>query len=115
MERRPMKAAVGVLSGLLAAGLAQAQTATSTLTGMIQDESGAGVAAASVSVRNPGTGAVRKTTSDAAGRYSVSGLEPGDYEVRVELAGFKTVLRSGIGLRVGGTTAVDVTLGVGTR
>ena len=114
MERRsPLPAVRWALFWLLAAGLAQAQTATSTLTGQVRDESGAAVASAAVSVRNPQTGAVRKATSDAFGRYSVAGLDPGEYELRVELTGFKTVVRSGVGLRVGGTTVADVTLAVG--
>jgi outer membrane receptor protein involved in Fe transport len=114
MERRfPLPAAGWVVSCLLAASLAQAQTATSTLTGHVRDESGGAVAAAAVSVRNPQTGAVRRTTSDALGRYSVAGLDPGEYELRVELSGFKTVVRTGVGLRVGGTTVADVTLAVG--
>jgi outer membrane receptor protein involved in Fe transport len=113
MHRRSTRAAAACVSSwLLAAGLAQAQTATSTLTGLVRDESGGAVAAASVSVRNPDTGAVRKTSSDAAGRYSVSGLEPGEYELRVELTGFKSAVRR-VGLRVAGTTVADVTLGVG--
>ena len=47
------------------------------------------------------------------GRYSVTNLGPGQYEVRAEKAGFQTGVQSGVILAVGGTTVVDLTLQVG--
>jgi hypothetical protein len=108
---RPVAAAwaVAVLF-VLSTGAAYAQSAAATLTGVVTDESGAAVPGASVTVRNTGTGASRRALTDAAGRYSLPSLDPGDYELRIELVGFKTVVRGGVGLRVGGSSAVDVTL-----
>src|SRR5258705_3195493 len=110
---RPSAAAwaVVVLS-MLSAGVAHAQTAA-TLTGLVRDESGAAVPGASVTARNTGTGATSRATTDAAGRYSLPSLDPGDYELRVELLGFKTVVRGGVALRVAGSSTVDVTLSLG--
>jgi len=111
---RPLAAAGVVLFiSMLGAGTAAAQTTAAALTGVVTDDSGAAVPGASVTVRNTGTGAVSRATTDAAGRYSLPGLDPGDYEVRVELAGFKTVVRGGVGLRVGGSSTVNVTLNLG--
>ena len=114
MKRRSRRVLVALaLSWLLPASFAAAQTATSTLSGVVVDDSGGAVLGASVTVRNVDTGATRKTLTDAAGRYAITTLDPGEYELRVEMAGFKTVVRSGLALRVGGASVVDATLGVG--
>jgi hypothetical protein len=109
---RPLAAWVVIVISLLSVGTVQAQTAA-TLAGVVTDDSGAAVPGASVSARNTGTGSTGRATTDAAGRYSLPSLDPGDYEVRVELAGFKTVVRGGVALRVGGSSIVDVTLNLG--
>ncbi len=101
------------LSCLLSAPFAAAQTSTSSLTGVVLDESGGALAGASVTVKNVDTGATRQAVTDTAGRYALANLEPGQYELRVELTGFKAVVRSGLALHVGGASVVDVTLGVG--
>jgi carboxypeptidase family protein/TonB-dependent receptor-like protein len=106
-------AAGAALSLSLCAGAALAQTATSTLTGVVVDESGAAVPGATVTARNTDTGAASHAVTNKAGRYSIASLDPGPYEVKVEMAGFKTVVRGGIGLRVAGSSSVDFTLGLG--
>jgi hypothetical protein len=68
-----------------------------------------------VALTRPATSAVRRTLTDNAGRYDFPSLEPGEYALRVELAGFKTAVRDRIALAVGGSAAVDLTLGVGER
>jgi outer membrane receptor protein involved in Fe transport len=113
MDSRSLRAAATICLCALLPGPGWAQTASSSLSGVVRDESGGALASASVSVRSLATGALRKTASDAAGRYSFAGLEPGEYELRVELAGFKTDVRSGLGLRVGGSSVLDVTLAMG--
>jgi outer membrane receptor protein involved in Fe transport len=113
MTKRSLRVLALVLSWLLPASFAAAQTATATLTGVVRDESGGAVLGASVTLRNVDTGATRKALTDAAGRYAITGLDPGEYELRVEMAGFKTVVRGGLALRVGGASVADATLGVG--
>ncbi len=91
-----------------------AQTTTATLAGTIQDPSGGVVPGVKVSVRNTNTGATRETVTDTAGRYNLTNLEPGQYEVRAERTGFKTAVQPHVVLSVGGTAVLDVTLEVGT-
>jgi hypothetical protein len=98
---------------ILAPSLLWAQTATATLTGSVVDPSGAAVVAAKVLVRNTSTGAERTTATNSDGRYYVAALPPGDYEVRVEQAGFKTALRRGITLQVQQIAVVDLQLELG--
>jgi hypothetical protein len=98
---------------MLLAATALAQTATGTLSGTVTDTSGGALEGVTVTARNLATGATRKAASDGAGRYSLPNLPPGDYEVQVELAGFTTVVRSGVVLTVGGASVQDVSLAVG--
>jgi hypothetical protein len=102
--------AVAVLLGCLTT---TAQTTTATLSGVVQDPSGAIVPGVRINARNTQTGAERNTNSDTEGRYSFTGLEPGQYELRAELSGFKTAMQSSVILTVGGATVVNLTMQVG--
>jgi outer membrane receptor protein involved in Fe transport len=115
MMRFPAQKAWVAAGLLFAAPVVLAQTATSTLTGIVRDQSGAAVSGATVSAHNPATGAVRRLTTDAEGRYAFAGLPPGEYELRVERTGFEPAVRGGIVLSVGGTVVQDLTLGLGQR
>src|SRR5262245_54102908 len=90
-----------------------AQTSTATLSGALTDESNAVIAGAAVTVRNVNTGVQRNARTDDQGRYSVVNLEPGSYEVRVELSGFKTAVRNDVILPVAGAVQVNITMSVG--
>src|SRR5262245_28616696 len=86
----------------LLVGIGFAQTPTATLSGVILDPSGAAVPEAQVVARNADTGAARSATTDADGRYSISSLPPGPYEVRAERTGFRTAVQRNVVLAVGG-------------
>jgi hypothetical protein len=55
----------------------------------------------------------RNLTTDAAGLYRFVAVEPGAYEVRVELTGFRAAKRENVVVAVGAQTNVDLSLGVG--
>jgi outer membrane receptor protein involved in Fe transport len=103
-----------LLLSLATAATAAAQIATATVTGTVDDQTGAALSGVTITVRNTGTSAARTTTTDAQGRYRVAALEPGSYELRAELVRFSPVVRTGVGLTVGGTTTVDLVMNVGT-
>src|SRR6188508_1528713 len=65
------------------------QSASSTLAGRVIDQSRAVIANATISARLKTTGAVRTTTSDGEGLFSIPQLLPGTYEVAVEASGFR--------------------------
>src|SRR5262245_9399947 len=90
-----------------------AQTTTATLSGRVEDPSEAIVPGVRISARNTQTGAERSTNTDNEGRYSFTGLEPGQYELRAELSGFKTAMQSNVTLTVGGAAVVNLTMQVG--
>jgi hypothetical protein len=66
-----------------------AQATFGTITGTVTDPVGAVVPSASVKVKNQQTGLVKSVTSDASGSYEVTHLNPGQYSVTAQAAGFK--------------------------
>ena len=64
-----------------------AQSSGSAIQGTVTDEQGAVMPGASVVVANVQTGFTRELVSDERGWYRATAIAPGDYEVRVTLAG----------------------------
>ena len=95
-----------------AAQLAEAQV-TGTISGNVEDSSGAAVGGAVVVVKNLETGGVRTVTTDEMGNFRVLSLSIGRHEVRVEKPGFRAALRTGIELVVGQEAVVNLKLEVG--
>src|SRR5579871_3433681 len=88
------------------------QTATGSIQGTVTDESGAVVPNASVTVTNRATGAARTLTANTEGLYSAPALQAGEYEVRVEMQGFRTEVRPAQVL-AGSSTTVNTSLSLG--
>ncbi len=90
----------------------QAQV-TGTITGRVEDPSGAPVPAATITVKSLETGATRVVTADQSGNYRALSLPLGAQEVKAEKTGFKAALRTGIDLSVGQNAVVNLRLEVG--
>jgi hypothetical protein len=90
-----------------------AQIATATVSGTVRDDTNSALPGVTVTIRSVATGLSRSTTTDAEGRYRVSALDPGEYEIRAELARFKTVVHTGLIVSVGGTTDADMRMTLG--
>ena len=97
---------------LLISAPVRAQDATAVLSGTVRDPSGKGVANARISVTNAATGQSVNALTDAAGAYEARDLAPGDYEVSVSAAGFRTVVQR-VTIAAGSPPVVDITLGNG--
>ena len=91
-------------------GLAQT---LGTVTGVVKDASGAVIPGATVTVTNTGTNAAREAQSNESGSYSFPALPPGNYTVKAELQGFRTVQHPAE-LHVEQTLRVDFTMEIGT-
>ena len=91
---------------------AQSQATTGVIEGVVLDESGAPVPAASVMLRNTATNFERVVATDGDGRFRGLLLPLGPYRVSVSLPGFATTVREGIGLAVGQTVNLTFTLKV---
>ncbi|MBK9166267.1 MAG: TonB-dependent receptor [Bryobacterales bacterium] len=102
--------AVGLL--VLASGL-QAQEVSASITGVITYPTGAAVVNASVNARDINRGTVWPTTTNEVGIYFFPRIPAGNYELRVEAPGFRTAVRTGIGLEVNQRARVNITLDLG--
>ena len=86
---------------------------TASISGRVDDATGAGIGGATVTVRNLETGATRTVTTGESGRFRVLSLTLGRQEVKVEKAGFKAAVRTGINLEVGQEAVLNLQLEVG--
>src|SRR5213078_89375 len=91
---------------------ALAQTQAS-ISGVIHDPSGAVIPGATVTVTNPATNLVRTAISNEAGVYNFPVLQPGKYNIKVELPGFRTITQNDVELQVQQSARLDFTLQVG--
>ena len=94
---------------------AKAQTITATLTGEVRDQNGAVVPGASVKVTSVSTGLVKSAQSNSDGRYVVSFLQPGSYDLSVEKAGFAKYSRTNLTLEIAQVASLNVDLAVGSE
>src|SRR2546427_13099438 len=107
---------LGAILGVLLFSLSLfSQVNTGTISGVVQDSSGAVVAGATVTIRNVDTGTARTVTSDEGGRYIVPVLPVGNYAVQGQQSGFQTEIRSGITLTVGREEVINLTLRIGQQ
>ena len=84
------------------------QVQTGNLFGNVVDQDGAVLPGVTVTLT--GVGAPQTTVSDAQGRFRFPNLSPGTYSLKAELSGFGTATRSGVGVRLGGSPDVTLTL-----
>ena len=90
-----------------------AQTSLATITGTINDPSGAILANAPISVRNLENGTISTAASSDTGNYTVSQLAIGDYDLTITVPGFKTYTHTKFHLAAAQIMREDVTLEVG--
>lgn len=102
-----------IISGSIGAARISAQTTKATVLGTVKDEGGSIIPGATVKVKSLENGLSRDVVADEEGRYRVSELLPGNYEVRCEHSGFGAEVRTGIILTVGREAVVDLILKVG--
>src|SRR5215831_20961925 len=100
-----------VLTALMLCAPASAQT-LGTITGEVKDSTGAVVPGVTVTVTDKATNATRTTTTNAVGLFDFPALQPGNYAVKSELEGFKTVTRE-VELQVQQTARVDFAMELG--
>jgi hypothetical protein len=95
-----------VVAVLLLVGIsAFAQTTTGSLTGTVTT-GGAPLPGATITVSSPALQGTRSAVSDINGNYNMLALPPGNYTVKIELAGMQTVTRTSR-VSLGGTSRVD--------
>ena len=98
---------------LLFARPAHAQFDSATVSGVIQDGTGAVLPGADVTLTSVGTGLERHTVTNEAGLYTFPNVPVGTYTVKASLQGFNTITKTGVTLSAGVNIRVDVQLSLG--
>ena|SRR3989442_11302330 len=94
------------------AGLGQISTAT--LTGIVQDSTGAVLPNVTVSVRNTDRNTTQFTRTNETGTYVLPVLNLGNYSITAESPGFKTFVREGVVLQLNQVVRIDIRLDLGS-
>ncbi len=109
-----MRIVVLLLTVLFAPVVTASAQTSGTLSGRAIDASGAIVPGVTISARHLERGVERATVTGSDGRFVMAALPVGAYDVRAELAGFKTIVRQRVALTVGDALSLEFTLEVGT-
>ena len=72
------------------------QSPNATFSGQVVDDTGGVLPGATVTLRDAAAGRERVAITDTAGRFSIAGLAPGRYALKVTLAGFETLEREAV-------------------
>ena len=104
---------IGVLL-LVSASILEAQVTVGSIAGTVRDSSGAVVPGVTVTLTSEALiGGARTQKTDETGFYKFLDLKPGEYVLKFEQQGFKTLSSSGIVISSGFQATVNVTLQVG--
>ena len=112
----PSKLLAAIAAVCLSLWLAPARVhaqATGAISGVVTDPSGGVLPGVTIEVTSRDTGVMRATTTGADGFYTVPLVNPGVYQVKATLAGFRAVVRENVTVVVNETVRADVALQVG--
>src|SRR5262245_13273798 len=90
-----------------------AQSTTQSIQGLVTDSSGAVVVGARITVTNEGTAVTQSATTNSTGNYSFQLMVVGNYDLKVEMTGFKTEQIKGLRLETAAQLRQDFVLQVG--
>jgi len=104
---------IGLIALLVTAAASEAQVLYGTLVGRVEDQSGAVLPGAKVTVVNKETGLQRETTADTDGAFAFRDLQAGIYELRIVQPGFKSYISAGVSVALNNVSREDVRMEVG--
>ncbi|MBV9268094.1 MAG: TonB-dependent receptor, partial [Acidobacteriaceae bacterium] len=90
-----------------------AQQVTASITGQISDPSGAVIQGARITATDTQRGTQYTAESNADGRYNITNVLVGTYNVRVEKTGFESAAQSNITLQLNQIAKLDFSLPIG--
>jgi len=88
------------------------QDSTAVLTGTVTDPRGNVISNAAVEVRSESSNFSQKTATGSDGRFSLTGVPAGSYNVSAVATGFSTTSRTGIRVASGATADISISLSV---
>jgi carboxypeptidase family protein len=89
------------------------QQITAAITGTVVDSAGASLNGAAVTVTDVDRGTVYDTKTSDSGRFNLSQVPIGTYDVKVEASGFETIIQSHLTLVLNQTARLDFKMKVG--
>src|SRR5262245_11801021 len=89
------------------------QATRTSLSGLINDQTGAAVSGAKVTAKRVATNEEFQTTSDAQGGFIFPSMPLGKFSVKIEAAGFKRIEAQDVTLEVGIPAKLNITMEVG--
>lgn len=110
MKRKWILAVLALLAFVAPARFMLGQADQGTITGIVQDTSGAVIADASVTLTNTDLGQVFKTKTDNTGVYVFSPIKIGNYEVSASATNFKSTTQTNLHLNIQQRLNVVITL-----
>src|SRR5437773_1516476 len=90
------------------------QTSTATLTGIVQDSTGAVLPNVTVSATNTDRNTTQFTRTNETGGYVLAALNPGNYSISAELPGFRRFVREGVVIQVNQVARIDIRMDLGS-
>src|SRR5580698_5878903 len=115
-NRFPFVLAVGIcicLAAMLMGSPLSAQSTFGSISGSVADASGSAVPDAQVTLTSTATSAKQNYTTGGDGLYSFVNLNPGEYRLDVEKAGFKHYKRESVVVQVQQAVRIDAVMEVG--
>ncbi|MDQ2777404.1 MAG: carboxypeptidase-like regulatory domain-containing protein [Acidobacteriota bacterium] len=90
-----------------------AQISQASLSGTVQDSTGALVPGATVTIKDKGTALTRAVLTNSSGEYSIPDLSPTEYSLTIAMNGFKSVVVASLTLHTGDKSTYNAALEVG--
>ena len=107
------RVAGAILMALLVAAPADSQMNAGELSGVIRDESGGVLPGATVTASHADSGLTVERVTDIEGRFFMSSLPIGQWEVAVSMPGFRRYVQTGIVVDIGRNLELHYTLELG--
>src|SRR5215510_2409268 len=104
---------IAMFALLLIGSTALGQVTRTSLSGLINDQTGSAVSGAKVTAKHVATNQEFQTTTNAQGAFDFPSMPLGKFAVTVEAAGFKRVEAQDVTLEVGVPTKLNVAMEVG--
>ena len=106
-----LKALVAVLTTILCVSPAFAQVTTSSVSGIVTDDSGAPLEGSVIIAVHTPTGSQYYAVANSAGQYFINGMRAGGpYEIEVSFLGMETLRYTDITLKLGETYEINASL-----
>ena len=107
LRKRILRSTILVLAcALLGSSSGRAQVGAASLSGVVEDQTGAVVSTATVVLSNNANGRKITLKTDSAGAFSFAAVPNGDYTVTVKRDGFNAFVQTGVHLNPGDSVAL---------